>query len=472
MKILLVLPANHGLRVTHEYPEVPRRKMLRFSLLPLTTVAALTPAEHEVTICDENVQPIDFDCDVDLVGVSLMTALAPRAYEIAAEFRKRSKTVVAGGYHPTFLPHEAALHFDAVVVGDAEEIWPQLLQDITNGSLKKVYRHAAPPALDRSPLPRRELLASTAKHYATTDAVQTGRGCLHQCRYCSVTAFHNGGYRHRQVDRVIEELKGVGRDFIFVDDNIIADPEYAAELFRKMMPLRKRWVSQASITLADDPELLQLARKAGCHGLFIGLESISPDNLTQVGKEFNDVPTYAKRIKLIRKAGIGVIAGIIVGMDHDTKGVFEATHRFLKQTGIDAIQVNILTPLPGTLLFQDMEGEGRIIDKRWERYDYRHVVFQPSMMTTGELQNGADWLYHKFYRLDQILTRTVKAFFTLGPHQALLSYKLNMTYHYDNVREKIIGQNPAKPRSTVSSARGFLTKLTAGLHPVSSLAEK
>lgn len=453
MKILLVLPANPSLRVTPEQPHVPGRKMLRFSLLPLTTVAALTPAEHEVNICDENVQCLDFDCDVDLVGVSFMTALAARAYEIAAEFRKRGKTVVAGGYHPTFLPDEAALHFDAVVVGDAEEIWPQLLQDVINGSLKKIYRHTTPANLDLSPFPRRDLLNNTARHYATTDAVQTGRGCLHQCRYCSVTAFHNGGYRHRPVSRVLDELEQIGRDFIFVDDNIIANPDYAKKLFQKMAPMHKRWVSQASITIADDPELLRLARKAGCQGLFIGLESISPDNLAEVGKGFNDASSYIERISRIRRAGIGVIAGIIVGMDHDTTGVFEATLGFLKKSGIDAIQVNILTPLPGTPLFEDLNKDGRIIDRRWEHYDYRHVVFQPSMMTTEDLQDGADWLYNKFYRLDRILLRTVKALFCLGPIQAHLSFRLGMTYRYDNIREKIIGRNPAAipPLPTLAS---------------------
>ena len=453
MKILLVLPASQGLRVTVEHHKVPRRKMLRFSLLPLTTVAGLTPSEHAVTICDEHVKPLDFDADVDLVGVSFMTALAPRAYEIAAEFRKRGKTVVAGGYHPTFLPDEASQHFDAVVVGDAEVLWPQLLKDLSDGSLNKIYRHTSPPSLDLAAQPRRDLLHETARYYATTDAVQTGRGCQHRCQYCSVTAFHNGGYRHRSIDQVLEELKGIGRDFIFVDDNIIADPDYAKELFKKMAPLRKRWVSQASITIADDLELLHLARKAGCHGLFIGVETTNPVNLTAVGKGFNDPASYAERIRLIRRAGVGVIAGIIVGMDDDTTGVFEATLRFLEETGIDAIQVNILTPLPGTPLYEELDKRGRILNRGWELYDYRHVVHRPVRMSAEDLQNGADWLYHQFYRLDRILRRSIRTLFTLGPAQAFLSFRLNMTYRYDNIREGIVGRNPAhtatRPRITM-----------------------
>ena len=444
MKILLVLPATPHLRVTKASPNVPKRAMLRFSLLPLTTVAALTPPGHEITLCDENVEPLDFDGGYDLVAISFMTAFAPRAYEIAAAFHSKGVPVVAGGYHPTFRPEEVAEFFDAVVVGDAEELWPQLVRDAERGELQPIYRHTSPPSIDAPPLPRRDLLRKTARHYVTTDAVQIGRGCLHNCRYCSVTAFHCSTYRRRSLQSVLDELQQIGRNFIFVDDNIIADPDFAKELFTAMIPLKKRWVSQASITLADDSELLDLAKKAGCQGLFVGIETTNPDNLAAVGKEFNDATAYRQRIKRIRRSGIGIIAGIIVGMDQDTPGVFERTLRFLQQTRIDALQVNILTPLPGTPLFDDYAEADRILDRDWSHYDYRHVVFQPMGMSAEALQDGADWLYRQFYRWDRIALRTLRNLFTLGPIQALLTYRLNMTYHYDNIREKIVGRNPAR----------------------------
>jgi radical SAM superfamily enzyme YgiQ (UPF0313 family) len=202
MKILLISPAAEHLRVTRA-GRVSKRAMLRFSVLPLTTVAALTPAGHEVAICDENVEPVPFDSDADLIGISFMTAFAPRAYELAAEFRKRGKLTVAGGYHPTFLPDEVAQHFDAVVVGDAEELWPQVVADAALGRLRRCYRHALPADLAESPPPRHDLLRQTARHYATTGAVQVGRGCAHGCRYCSVTAFHGRTYhfdiRHERI---------------------------------------------------------------------------------------------------------------------------------------------------------------------------------------------------------------------------------------------------------------------------------
>jgi radical SAM superfamily enzyme YgiQ (UPF0313 family) len=246
---------------------------------------------------------------------------------------------------------------------------------------------------------------------------------------------------------VLAEVRGVGRNFMFVDDNILADRDYARRLFRAMIPLRKRWVSQCSIEIADDPELLALARAAGCRGLFIGVETVSPENLAAVGKSFNHPASYPARIRRIRRAGIGVTAGIIVGLDGDDIGVFERTLDFLQRTGIDAIQLNILTPLPGTPLFEDVDSAGRVLSKDWSRYDFRHVVIQPAKMSPGELQDGADWLYRQFYRLDRILVRALRTLWTAGPVPALVSLKLNLTYRYDNLREGIVGRNPLRERA-------------------------
>jgi radical SAM superfamily enzyme YgiQ (UPF0313 family) len=444
MKILLVLPAAESVRVTREQPTVTNRAMLRFSVLPLAVVAALTPCEHEVRIVDENVEALDFDADVDVVGVTFMTALAPRAYEIAREFKARGKIVVAGGYHATLCTPEATEHFDAVVVGDAEGAWPQVLEDIRAGRLQKVYRHINRGAELHTPIPRRELLEHNARHYVTVHAVQTGRGCPHGCRYCSITTFHQRRHWQRPVADVLTELRRVPRHFMFVDDNIISDRRYARELFGAMAPLRKRWVSQCSIEIADDPDLLRLAYRAGCRGLFIGIESTNADNLAAMGKAFNDSARYGERLAAIRRVGIGIIAGIIVGMDKDDTGVFERTLRFLGQAGIDSLQLNILTPLPGTPLFIDMEQGGRVTDRDWSHYDFRHVVFRPANMSAQQLQDGADWLYAEFYRLDRILLRFLRGVFAVGWLPAFLALKLNLTYRDDNQREGIIGRNPAR----------------------------
>lgn len=443
MKVLLIVPATDAFRVKARSDEIPDRAMLRFSVLPVTTVAALTPACHEVAICDENVEPVDLDSDADVIGLSLMTATAPRGYELAAWFRQRGKVVVAGGYHATLCPEQTLEHVDAVVVGDAEETWPALLADHQAGRLQRVYRSQGCCSLERVPIPRRELMARTAPHYATTSAVQAGRGCRHGCRYCSVTAFHRRTYRSRPVAAVIAELRGLGRDFIFVDDNIIADPAYARALFTEMLPLRKRWVSQCSLTIADDPELLALARAAGCRGLFIGIETTSADNLADMGKAFNEAQRYRARLAAIKRAGIGVIAGMIVGLDGDDVSVFERMLRFLQSVGVDALQLNIMTPLPGTPLHADLERQGRILDHDLSHYDFRHCVIRPARMSPSELQAGADWLYRQFYRLDRVIWRTLRRLFVSGPVLAYLSWRLNMTYRYDNHRERIGGYDPA-----------------------------
>jgi radical SAM superfamily enzyme YgiQ (UPF0313 family) len=499
MKILLVLPAGEQVRVTPQNPAVPRRAMLRFSVLPLTVVAALTPREHQVRVLDENVEALAYDTDCDVVGITFMTALAPRAYEIAAHFRRRGRIVVGGGYHATLCPEDAAPHFDAVVVGDAEGAWEQLLADLQRGELQKVYRQpdcdepashmrlsgmvgtrstashfdrnyrdavesvptefrglkrepatwgnlypVPQPELLHTPVPRRDLLQHTARHYATINAVQAGRGCRHNCRYCSVTVFHGRKYRQRPVADVIGELHSLPRNFIFVDDNIIADRDYALELFRALAPLRKRWVSQCSVLVADDPEMLQLMRAAGCCGLFIGIETASDENLAAMNKQFNHTGSYSERLRKIRHAGISIVAGMIVGMDGDDTGVFEQTLRFLQASRLDAVQVNILTPLPGTPLHADLAQAGRVTDRDWSHYDYRHVVFRPARMSAAELQAGADWLYAQFYRLDRIICRFARSVFTVGWLPALLGLKLGLTYRYDNKREGIVGWNPAR----------------------------
>ena len=472
MKVLLILPAGERVRVTQACPHVPKRAMLRFSVLPLTTVAALTPREHEVRIVDENVEPLDLDANCDLVGISFMTALVPRAYEIARVFRNRGKIVVGGGYHATLRAGEAINHFDAIVAGDAEGAWQRVLADVESGRLRGgaapgvIYGGENPSSVLQAPIPRRELLAPTARHYVTVNAVQTGRGCPHACRYCSVTVFHNHKHRRRPLASVLKELRQIPRDFIFVDDNIIADRTYARELFSAMVPLRKRWVSQSSIDIADDAELLRLARAAGCCGLFIGIETTSAENLAAMDKQFNQCGRYPQRLATIRGADIGVVAGMIVGMDSDNVGVFERTLRFLRQTSIDALQLNILTPLPGTPLFDDMENEGRMTDRDWSHFDYRHVVYRPARMTAMELQAGADWLYAQFYRLDRILLRFVRGLFTVGWKPAWLGLKLGLTYRHDNQREGIVGWNPAR-----SPAPGNLAEPSATNRPNDSTSQ-
>lgn len=450
MKIYLILPATKHLRVTPLTPSVPKRKMLRFSVLSLTTIAAVTPDKHEIIICDENVEPVDYNMDADIVGITFMTGLANRAYELARHFQSRKILTVAGGFHPTLNQEEAKEHFDTVISGEAEDTWPEMLKDIENNNLKPLYQSRFCSNFNHAPAPRRNLIKNK-KHYITTDAVQTGRGCNHTCKFCSVTEFFKHKHRSKSLKNVLNEVKTAEKNFMFVDDNIIADREFAVKLFKSMIPMKKRWVSQCSIKIADDDQLLELAAKAGCIGLFIGIESVNQNNLEKMNKEFNDPDSYAAKIKKINKAGIGVQAGMIVGLDSDRTDVFQNNLDFLQQTGIGALQLAILTPHPGTPLRDQFEKENRIIDYNWDNYDYRHTVILPRHMSPQELQNGADWLLAQYYRLDRVIVRALRNLVKAGLFPAILSWKLNMTYRHDIKALKIKGSNP-----TAKKTKAFL----------------
>lgn len=378
--------------------------VFRFPYLALTTLAALTPDGVTVRLIDENVEDLDWQALPDLVGISLMTPLAPRAYEIAAAYRQRGVPVVLGGIHATMMPEEAANHADAVVVGEAELLWPQVVADALDGKLQPLYRANGYPLLAHLPIPRRELLRRKAYFFVNT--VQTTRGCPFDCEFCSVTQFFGNTYRLRPIDEVEGEIQNLeGRFVFFVDDNIIGDGNYARELFQRLAPYRLKWASQASITIAKDGELLNLARRSGCMGLFIGFESLSQQTLQAMGKSFNRVNAYRDRIKRIHDHGIGIQGSFIFGNDGDTPAVFDDTVRFTTENRLDAALFSILTPFPGTRLYYKMCSEGRILSQDWSRYDMNHVVFQPRGMSPQQLQEGFDWAYRRLYSWSSITRR-------------------------------------------------------------------
>jgi len=393
-----------------------------FPPLSLLAVAALTPPEWEIELVDEAVAPVNLDTDADLVGITATTARAPRAYDLADAFRSRGKPVVLGGIHPTALPLEAAQHADAVVVGEAEGTWPKLLADFQEGRLAKIYRHDGLPSLENVPWPRRDLLARKAYYCSAT--LQTTRGCPFACSFCSVTNFFGRTYRTRPVDDVIAEVEAMPERFlIFVDDNIMGQPAYAKRLFHALIPLRKRWFSQASLTMLKDDNLVRLAAKSGCRGLFVGMESLSPLNLKKMGKTFNPVKRYRECVRKLHDVGIGIIASFIFGLDDDDPSVFERTVEFVQKTKLDAAQFAILTPFPGTTLHRQLEEEGRIIERDWSKYDGAHVTFRPRQLSVDALREGLDWAYRQVYSWKGILQRLLPSWWSP------LIWTLNRAYH-------------------------------------------
>jgi len=397
-------------------------------MLPSLYVAASMPSYVETQIIDEDVEPIDFDTDADLIGFSFMTYNAPRAYEIADQFRSKGKTVIFGGYHPTFMPQEAIEHADAVCIGECENNVPNMMEDFMAGKLKSFYESEL---VDLKELPtlNRKLIHNRAYIAATT--LQATRGCYHRCEFCSVAPFNRYQLRTRPVAHVLDELKGLGRNVLFMDDNITLDREYAKELFKEMIPLKKRWFSQCGIGIAEDDELLHLAAKSGCRGLFIGFESLSQQSLSAYKKHCNRKKDYLDIVQNLHSNGIAIFAGFVFGSDEDGPDVFSNTLDFLLQSNIEALQSTRLTPFPGTPIFDKMNEDGRIFDKDWSHYDFHHVVHRPLNMDPETLNYGTSWLQHQFYNYKNISRRLRKTLSYLRPNVIMRAVlPLNLGYRY------------------------------------------
>jgi radical SAM superfamily enzyme YgiQ (UPF0313 family) len=301
-----------------------------------------------------------------------------------------------------------------------------MVEDFRSGRLQPFYRGGLADLGSLLPL-NRSLVPGGL--YLWADTAQATRGCPQQCTFCSITAFFDHGFRARPVEHVTDELRSLGKRILFMDDNLTSSREYAKELFSAMIPLKKRWFSQCSVSLAEDDELLSLAAQSGCRGVFVGFESLSQDNLRAWRKSFSRARDYARAVRKLHDAGIAVYAGIVFGSDGDTADVFERTLGFLLDSRVDALQATILTPFPGTPLFDTMEREGRIIDRDWSHYDFRHVVFEPREMSRAALRAGHDWVLSRFYSAPAVLSRLRSELSTL-PLSTLLLGTLPLNYGY------------------------------------------
>ncbi len=402
MKVLFVSPGWPKGRLWGELA-------FKFPSLSLAALAAVTPPEWEVELCDENIELLNLATDADLVAITAMTPQAPRAYQIADSFRAIGKRVAMGGFHASNMPAEAQAHADAVVVGEGELVWPELLSDLNAGCLKPLYRSETLLDMTAIPVARRHLFAG--KKYLFTNTLQTTRGCPFDCEFCSVTAFYGRKYRKRSVEGIIaelEELRKANSFAFFVDDNLVADRTYAMSLFAEMKGLGFKWLSHAPIDFARDPEFIRAAGEAGCFGMFVGFESLNQESLTAMGKVTNTARSYLDDAKVFRDNGIGVLGSFVLGYDGDTPDVFQGLLRFCEEARVEAAIFPILTPYPGTEVRRRLETEGRILSNSWEDYDMEHVTFQPKGMSVAELQAGYDWLNRSFYSFGSMYRRIFK----------------------------------------------------------------
>ena len=383
-------------------------------LIPTLTIpyiAGLTPPHWHVAFADDNYGEVETalapGTRPDLVAISVNTMSALRSYTLADRFRAEGVRVVLGGWHVTFCPDEAAAHADAVVVGEADDTWAQLLADAERGALQPRYTSRNDTDLRHYPTVRRDLLAG--RRYFTTNLVQATRGCPYHCSFCSVSTV-NPKYRRRPVADVVAELAGLpGRTLFFIDDNLFIHREYTRELFRALAPLRKKWIGEASINMADDPELLDLAVASGMVGLLVGFESIVPGAIREMNKHRTNVAErYKAQIAALHRRGVGVLAMFTFGFDEETPDVFARTLEFCEEADLFGASFGILTPFPGTPTFAKLEAAGRIRTRDWRLYDLQHLVFDLPGWAPGTLEAGVDGIEQRFYSWRAFLRRTWK----------------------------------------------------------------
>jgi radical SAM superfamily enzyme YgiQ (UPF0313 family) len=403
------------------------KRSLRYAPLTLTTLASLIPDElnADVTLIDEGIEDVDLELNADLVALTVITGTAPRAYALARHFRARGIPVVMGGPHVTLVPEDAEAHADSVVVGYAEDSWPELLRDLAAGRLQRRYTQKPDLSLAGRPFPRRDLLP--ARRFLTTNVFEATRGCIHNCEFCVVPSAWGRKPYQKPVSDVVADIQQHGaRKLIFVDLNLIADREHAMALFEGLVPLGIEWYGLSTVLIADDPPLLELAARSGCRGLLIGFESLDTTNLRGSSKVFNRPTQYADVVARLHQHRIAVYGCFVFGFDQDTPDVFLETARFAVDAGIDLPRFAISTPFPGTPLHHRLAREGRILTRNWELYDGQHVVFQPARMSVTELQDGTERAWRYAYSVPSILRRL-----RVSPAPLGVSVAANFAYrHY------------------------------------------
>jgi radical SAM superfamily enzyme YgiQ (UPF0313 family) len=428
MKILFVSPT-----ALDDRGRPIKQRRIHLPGLTFPMLAAVTPRDVELKLILETVQDIPYDEHWDLVGLTGMGSGVARAWQIADAFRMRGTTVVLGGIGSSLGQPEWSLeHVDSLVIGEAEEIWPQVLDDFAGGRLNKIYRMERRPPIESLPVPRYDVMPRS--RLGLWRPVQATRGCPFSCSFCSVTAFFGSSYRKRPVDQVIRDVRAAKRSgsryIAFIDDNIGASFNYCMQLWEALIPEKIIWIGQCSLHIADRPDMLKLARRSGCRLLSFGIESTSPQSLKTVDKERNQPQRYRDAIERIRKHGIDVSTEMIIGLDGDDASVFQKTYDFIIENRISTPRIHILTPCPGTRLYDQFEKEGRIVSQDFGHYSGGRVVYQPLKIDPLELQKGYWDLYEKLFTWSTILRRAGRNRARLDPY--MRAFVLGVNVHYRN----------------------------------------
>lgn len=431
-KLLLINPSNI-------HKGLGNLRSTAWPPLNLPYIASLTPDHYEIEVIDENIKPFEFK-HADIVGITSYTSQVNRGYEIAQLYRARGIKTVMGGIHVSMMPEEALNFCDAVVIGEAESVWPKLLVDFEKGSLKKRYIGEW-TNLQNLPVPRRDILLND---YYIWGSIQTSRGCPMNCSFCSVTAFNGRRYRRRILDEVVAELKQIPqKNVLITDDNIIGYTEedrcWAKEFFKKIVNegIKKNFFVQASIQFGEDQELIRLAARAGVKILFCGIESVNSDSLKSFQKNINlkklSENKYHLLISRIRREGIAVLGAFVLGGDDEDISIFDSTLKFVESSGIDILQITKPTPLPGTELWKKLSSEKRILDQNfpeaWDNYRLTKMIYEPEKMTIEDVYEGFTYLRLRYYSVMSKIQRTLSTFFTTkNLITTIIAYKINESY--------------------------------------------
>ena len=399
ISLLMIQPENR------EIKRFRRFQFNNFSQLTIPYLAAYVDERYyKITLVDEHCKQLPYNKQFDLVAITVNTPVAPHCYAISARFREAGAKVVMGGPHATLLPEEAKAHCDYLLAGECEITWPQFLTDFRNSAAREMYCSNTPPALENLPLPRWDLLK---RRRMMKGAVIATRGCPYNCRYCNLKQIYQPQFRMRKVEEVVAEIQMLQtRFYVFWDDNLFADKEYAKSLLKALLPLKRKWAAQVTLCDCADDELLSLAKSAGCLYLFVGLESFSEESLHDAGKGINRVSEYAPIINNIHRHKIMIQAGIVFGFDSDSPEVFDATLAACEQLGIDGATVSLLTPFPKTPIYEQFKTEGRLLSEDWSKYNSKTTIaFIPRNMSAEELWNGYINFRKRFYSLGSFVRR-------------------------------------------------------------------
>ncbi len=416
MKIKLIAPHESGETL------ISSAETFKVQKLALPLLAALTPEGHEVKLVDEAFAPDDVNEEVDLVGITVLTDLVPRAYRLADRYRARGVRVVLGGMHPSVLPREALKHADAVVVGEGEESWPRLVEDTVAGRLKRIYRSEKMTDLKKLPRPRHDLypVPGIKGYTPVATTVEASRGCVFRCEFCSISRVMGQGHRVRPPADVAAEIESIESPHLFfVDDSLALNRPVARKLFQEIRPLKKFWVGQGSVSLAEDTDLLRAMKESGCLGLLVGLESVQMEARDEMQK-FNGLRiSFKEAMQRFHGEGIGILGAFIFGFDHETGDVFDRTLEFSMKHRLEGVELRILVPFPGTPIYARLLSEKRLFAPEWwlNGYSSDMLLFKPKGMTPRELLDG-------FTRLNRQI------------------------YSYGSIARRILGVNPFKRRAT------------------------